>query len=321
MEPNSRMSEITGNLKKDVKDLLSESANIVTGFFKRGLCTVRAVADKWKTFAQSISSAADELMKPPFVEGPEAPTANLHPAAEPVVTVMESRDRDFPVGKHMTLSEANEYVRQMDARRHETTGTPHTVKVKIDYMWGESCDRYWLPLEIGTGQGGLLQQMEQRLAHYRADPERIMQELDFSKVDAKYREDFRASFLPFIQKSIDDLNNNLLPYFRNHYSITELKRTAEALIPGMGESRQAQFQKKLEEQIATLRQKVNSLELKQPPQRVQLKRDAPQQAAQDKPPQARQSVRVRLEQIKAKQDAQAKQPDRARHVPSRPKLK
>lgn len=163
--------------------------------------------------------------------------------------------------------------------------------------------------------------MEQRLAHYRADPERIMQELDFSKVDAKYREDFRASFLPFIQKSIDDLNNNLLPYFRNHYSITELKRTAEALIPGMGESRQAQFQKKLEEQIATLRQKVNSLELKQPPQRVQLKRDAPQQAAQDKPPQARQSVRVRLEQIKAKQDAQAKQPDRARHVPSRPKLK
>ena len=48
MESNNRMGEITDNLKKDVKDLLSESANIVTGFFKRGLCTVRAVADSGK---------------------------------------------------------------------------------------------------------------------------------------------------------------------------------------------------------------------------------------------------------------------------------
>ena len=29
MESNNRMGEITGNLKKDMKDLLSESANIV----------------------------------------------------------------------------------------------------------------------------------------------------------------------------------------------------------------------------------------------------------------------------------------------------
>ena len=275
MEPNNRMGEITGNLKKDVKDLLSESANIVTGFFKRGLCTVRAVADKWKAFAQSVSSAADELMKPPFIEGQEAPTANLHPAAEPVVTVMESRDRNFPVGKQMTLSEANEYVRQMDASRHEAKATPHAVKVKIDYVRGDTSDRYWLPLEIGSGRGGLLEQMEQRLASYRADPERIMGELDFSKVDAKYRDDFQASFLPFIQKSMDDLNSNLLPFFRNHCSITELKRSAEALIPGMGEGRQAQYQAKLDERIAALRQMVNSGELKQAPQQVQIVRARP----------------------------------------------
>ncbi len=321
MEPNSRMSEITGNLKKDVKDLLSESANIVTGFFKRGLCTVRAVADKWKTFAQSISSAADELMKPPFVEGPEAPTASLHPAAEPVVTVMESRDRDFPVGKQMTLSEANEYVRQMDARRHEAKGAPHTVKVKVDYMWGERCDRYWLPLEIGSGRGGLLQQMEQLLAYYRADPKRIMQELDFPKENGKYREDFRAFFLPFVQQSIDDLHNNLLPYFRNHCNITEMKRTAEALMPALGENGQAQYKQKLENKAAALRQKVNSLEVKLSPRQEQRRPDAPQRAAQDNPPQARPPVKVRLEQIKARQGAQAKQPDRARHAPSRPKQK
>lgn len=50
MEHNSRMKEITGNLKQDVKDLLGESASLFTGFFKRGACTVRAVADKWKAF-------------------------------------------------------------------------------------------------------------------------------------------------------------------------------------------------------------------------------------------------------------------------------
>ena len=55
MEANSRMREITGNLRRDMKDLLGESAHIVTGFFKRGVCTVRAVADKWRTFTQDIS--------------------------------------------------------------------------------------------------------------------------------------------------------------------------------------------------------------------------------------------------------------------------
>lgn len=321
MESNNRMGEITGNLKKDMKDLLSESANIVTGFFKRGFCTVRAVADKWRTFAQSVSSAADELMKPAFVQGQEAPAINFHPAAEPVVTVMESRDRNFPVGRQMPLSKANEYIRQMDTRRHEAQGTPHTVKVKIDYMWGERCDRYWLPLEIGSGRGGLLQQMEQLLAYYRADPKRIMQELDFPKENGNYREDFRAFFLPFVQQSIDDLHNNLLPYFRDHCNITEMKRTAEALMPALGEIGQAQYKQKMEDKAAVLRQQVNSLEVKLSARPVQSRPDAPQRAAQDRPPQSRPPVKVRLEQIKARQNAQAKQPDRAHHAPSRPKQK
>ena len=89
----------------------------------------------------------------------------------------------------------------------------------------------------------------------------------------------------------------------------------------MGEGRQAQFKVKLEEQVAALRQQVNSGEMKQMPQQVQLKQNSPQRATQDKPPQARQSVKVRLEQIKAKQGTQARQPDRTNHTPSRPKLK
>ena len=62
---------------------------------------------------------------------------------------------------------------------------------------------------------------------------------------------------------------------------------------------------KLEEQIATLRQRVNCLELKQAPQQVQIRQEPPKQAARDVSPKSRPSVRVRLEQIKAGQAAQA----------------
>ena len=98
MEANSRMREITGNLRRDMKDLLGESAPIVTGFFKRGVCTVRAVADKWRTFTQDISAAVDELMKPPFLEGgPDAPLSTMEEGAEPIVTVTGIIDRNFPI--------------------------------------------------------------------------------------------------------------------------------------------------------------------------------------------------------------------------------
>lgn len=122
MESNDRMSEIARDLKKDVKELLFESAAIVTGFFKRGLCTVRAAADKWKTFARNVSTAADELMKPPLIQEMEVPATDLLPTDEPVVTVVESGDLNFPVGMKLSLSAANEYVRQMDALSYDANG-------------------------------------------------------------------------------------------------------------------------------------------------------------------------------------------------------
>ena len=113
MEHNSRMKEITGNLKQDVKDLLGESASLFTGFFKRGVCTVRAVADKWKAFAHDISAAVDDLMKPPFAEGgPEAPMVNLDPEGEPIVTVTESMDeRSPPANRCLSPKRRSMYAR------------------------------------------------------------------------------------------------------------------------------------------------------------------------------------------------------------------
>ena len=58
------MKEIAGNLKRDMKDLLGESASIVAGFFKQGLCTVRGMTNRWKNFTQDISDAVGALFQP-----------------------------------------------------------------------------------------------------------------------------------------------------------------------------------------------------------------------------------------------------------------
>ena len=56
-------------------------------------------------------------MKPPLIQEMEVPATDLLPTDEPVVTVVESGDLNFPVGMKLSLSAANEYVRQMDAYR------------------------------------------------------------------------------------------------------------------------------------------------------------------------------------------------------------
>lgn len=166
------MKEITGNLRQDVKDLLGESASLFTGFFKRGVCTVRAVADKWKAFAHDISGTVDELMKPPFAEGgPEAPAPQLNSKDEPMVTVVESTDEHFPEKLQMPLSQAERRVLQISELYRAHNQEPQPVKVKIDYMKNGQTDRYFLPLQIGAG-GSLLSQMREHISSYQANQEK-----------------------------------------------------------------------------------------------------------------------------------------------------
>ena len=93
IDTNNRMKEIAGNLRRDVKDLLGESANIVTGLFKDGLCTVRGAANRWRNFTRDISGAFVSLFK----STNEALLPDLSPEQQPIVTVMESMDENLPV--------------------------------------------------------------------------------------------------------------------------------------------------------------------------------------------------------------------------------
>ena len=332
IDTDNRMKKITGNLKRDVKDLLGESANIVTGVFKRGACTVRVMTDKWKAFAHDISDAVDTLMKPSFAEGgPEAPGRTLDPEAEPVVTITESMDGKPAVGMQMPLSQANALIGQLDREYREAEYAPAQVTVRIDYMKDGQTDRYWLPLEVGAG-GDLLEQMERRVESYRGDPDKVVRL--FESVPETHREELRGVFTPAIQGGLNDLSTGVLQHFRRHCDIAEMEQQLQVQAAVLPEKEQAAFRETAKETVAALRRTTNG----QPPEHSETQREtqdqptaplappepqkevqgdrAPERPARpqrESGPKPRQSVRVQLRQIKEDQ-ATARPAARKVHV-------
>lgn len=299
MATDNRMKEITGNLKRDVKELLGESVCLVTGFFKRGACTVRAVADKWKAFAQDISGAVDTLMRPPFVDnGPEAPLPAIDPAAQPTVTFTSGMEGVIAENQQMTLSEANELVKNLDGQFRDEGRTPAPVKVKIDYVLDGQPDRYWLPLEIGAG-GSLLEQMNRRLADFRADPDKVEQLFD--QVDPEFKDEFKTAFLPSLRDNVNHLYDRVAVFFERHCEIAALEQQMTKYANTLPESAQQRFLEFTQATVANLRGKANAdLRRDEPAGRVQV-------AAQERPretqapgrsPERRESVKLRLQQHK-----------------------
>ena len=115
------------------------------------------------------------------------------------MTITESMDERFPTGKQMSLSQAENYVRQVDQEYREAERTPQAVKVKIDYMKDGRTDRYWLPLEIGAG-GSLLEQMQTHISAYQDGRARVNQL--FQSVPQEYRTVLQEELTPFIHQSV-----------------------------------------------------------------------------------------------------------------------
>ncbi len=310
------MKEITDNLKRDVKELLGESAGLVTGFFKRGACTVRAVADKWKAFARDISGAVDTLMKPSFVEGgPEAPALSLDPEAEPVVTVTESLDGTPAVGQQMTLSEANELVGRLGQEYQKAKYAPAQVMVKIDYTRNGQTDRYWLPLEIGAG-GNLLEQMKARLDALHTDPEQVARLFD--SVPEEHRAAFKTELTPFVNESVNELSTGLLHYFHRHCDIAALERQFDAQASILPEKQQQAFREAAQRTVVNLRRAVNTGVPQAQPAVQKAHREqvaAPGRQAAGK--RTRSSVRTHIGAIKEGHTAQTA-PHRSRVKPRQP---
>lgn len=321
MENNSRMKEITGNLKRDMRDLVDESAHVVTGFFKRGVCTVRAVADKWRAFTQDISAAVDELMKPPFLEGgPDAPLPAMEEGAEPLVTVTGSIDRNFPIGKQMPLSQANAYVAEMDAAYREEELPAQPVKVRIDYIRDGRTDCYCLPLHIGVG-GSLLEQMEAHLETYRADPGRVA--ALFQQTPEEYRQELEAEFTPFVRESLEDLSHGTLQYFKRHCDISELEQQLQGQAAVLPEGQRASFEEKAAKTVFSLRRAANgAAPQEERPAQAEQRAAPPVPASREVSPggatqalrqaeggeNPRQSVKVKIHRLKQEQARRPKRP-------------
>lgn len=304
------MKEIAGNLKRDMKDLLGESASIVAGFFKQGLCTVRGMANRWKNFTNGISDAVGMLFQPFENALPPAPS----PEREPMVTVMESDAPELPVGTRMTLHEAETRIGQCNSERWDSDGGPSPVKVAIDYIMEGEQDRYWLPLNIGAGCRPMLEQMEDYVTVCFHHPDAATR--DFYNAPEGLGALLHERFGPQLQSDLEKLSTKVLGFFRQHCTISRMEELFEAQAEAMPEKERDKFKRSMAETITALRLAANTGQQTAVPQREQ-ERPAPQ-PEQERPaparqterppladtPRPRRSVKLRLRQIKGKQAAE-----------------
>lgn len=293
------MKEIAGNLKRDVKDLLGESASIVAGFFKQGLCTVRGMTNRWKNFTQDISGAVGALFQPFENALPSAPS----PEREPMVTVMESDAPELPVGTRMTLYEAETRIEQCNNERWDSDGGPSPVKVAIDYIMEGEQDRYWLPLNIGAGCRPMLEQMEDYVTACFHHPDAATR--DFYNAPEGLGALLHDQFGPQLQSDLEKLSTKVLGFFHQHNAISRMEEQFQAQVMAMPEKERGKFKRSMAETAAALRLAANTGQ--QPTvqrEREQEQSNPPQQEKQ--PPEAgtqrpRHSVKLRLRQLKGKQ--------------------
>lgn len=294
------MKEIAGNLKKDVKDLLDESANIVSGFFRQGLCTVRGAVTRWKNFTQDISGAVGTLFQP--FENAMPPAVFLE--NQPMVTVMESEEPELPVGTRMTLYEAETRVNELNYR-WSTDGPKKSVRLAIDYTMEGEQDRYWLPLDTGPGCRPMLQQMEDFVT-------------GCLKYDLLYNQDFymaseglgtllQEHFGPQVQGDLEKLSTKVLLFFRQHCNISALEQQFEVQAQAMPEKERDKFKRSMAETVASLRIAANTAQV-QPiaPDKPQEQPAPVERSGQDEGQRPLRPVKLKIQEIKAGQAPKSK---------------
>ena len=304
IDTNNRMKEIAGNLRRDVKDLLGESANIVTGLFKDGLCTVRGAANRWRNFTRGISSAFVSLFK----STNEALLPDLSPEQQPIVTIMESKDENLPVGTRMTLSEAETQIGALNQRYWDSDEPERPVRVAIDYMLDGEVDRYWLPLRTGPGCGSLLEQMECHVDANLNRPEEVARL--FEDAPAGLRELLHEQFGPQLHDDLEKLAGRVLTFFQQHHTITKLEQQFQTQAAAMPQKEKEKFLEYAKAAVTDLRKAANTSKTIAPAQ----ERTAPVSSTpardSDRP---RQSVKVKLHQIKKER---SRAPTRVKSRPS-----
>lgn len=295
----NRLREIADNLKRDVKELLDESASIVTELFKNGFFTATGVSNCWKAFANGFSYVAKTLADPLLF----APV--VLPEQQPLVTVVESTHADLPAGTTMTLSEAEQKVAELTRRCLHSDEPDATVKVAIDYRLGEKQDRYFLPLQIHAGKGGVLEQLQDYVEVAMTSPEIVT--LDFYCAPSGLGNLLHEHFGSQIQNDMEKMANQVLSYFQQHNNISLREQQLEKKAAAMPLREQKHFRESTKKMIADLRYFTNTGKAPPGPQHEPPNQSAPSDLARQptavSPQQSRPSVRVQLRQIKEGQSS------------------
>lgn len=302
----NRLKEIAGNLKRDVKDLLDESARVVTGMFKQGLCTSNGLKKCWKAFTHGLSSVAKSLSDPDFF----APM--VLPEHQPLVTVKESNCEDLPEGTQMPLYEAERLIEELNQERWTSDGPAECVNVVIDYRMDNVQDRYYLPLLIGPGQGSMLAQMQHRVEAFLKSPDMTCR--DFYTAAPGLSDLLHEQFGPQLQSDLEKLGDRVLGYFQQHCTISRLEQQFEMQAEAMPVKDKKRFQESAKKTVTALRRATNTGQEPGAPLHEQPEQDPssapdrqPEQdpaSAPDRQPEPdsrqrpRQSVKVQLQQIK-----------------------
>lgn len=295
----NRLKEIAGNLKRDVKDLLDESAHVVTGMFKQGFCTANGLKKCWNTFTRGLSSLARSLSDPDFF----AP--RVLPEHQPLVTVKESDREDLPVGTQMPLYEAEQLIEELCRERWDSDELENSVKVVIDYRMDNEQDRYYLPLQIGPGRGSMLAQMQQLIESSLKYPDSVCQ--DFYTAAPGLNKLLHEQFGPQLRSDLEKLGDHVLGYFQQHCIISRLEQQFETQAEAMPVNNQKHFREYVKSVITDLRRTTNTGQEQSAPQREAQEQTAPpipdRQPEQDGPQRPRQSVKVQLRQIREGQSS------------------
>lgn len=281
MDTNHRMREIAASLGRDMKDLLHESAAVVAGLFKNGLCTVRGAANRWKTFARSVGDAAGVLLHPFQGE------LRTEPLQQPLVTVAESTDERLPAGTRMTLYEAEEITKKMYEAAWDSGQPERSVKLAIDYTLDGETDRYWLRVCTEPGHGTMLEQMQDYVTAKLRNSQSIADQ--FASAPAPLARLLHEKFGPQLHDDLTKLSTRVHGHFRQHCTISELEQRFQQQAEAMPEKQRARFLDTVNAEISDLRDAANR---GQEPERS-LKRIAPETP--------RQSVRVKLQAIQKSQ--------------------
>lgn len=224
------------------------------GQLKRGLYSVRAAAERWKTFAREVSGAAADLVHPAFVDGAEAPEAVPVPEGQPVVTIVESGDETLKKRSRLTLSDANKWVERLDSAYWKDGREACPVRLKIDYTLDGITDRYWVDLNLGDGYGDLMSHIRANVDRHREHSGAVAQ---LAEELAPGRSGQLERVFP-IKSDLDAVTDRILGHFKQHCNIAEMELTYQEGAKTLPEAARREYSQAARECVIRLRREANT---------------------------------------------------------------